>query len=60
MQVDVKILLSRPTVFTTRVAVRRYTGELLGPVAFEPGLVRVRIAGTVHRLPREYVTEAGK
>lgn len=59
--VRIEILLTCPSIGVTRVNVRRMRGVVVGPVAYEPGMLRVRVDGTVTRLLREYLTpeEAG-
>jgi hypothetical protein len=54
--VRIEILCERPRVGATRLNVRRMRGVVLGPVAYEPGMLRVRVGGEVHRLLREYLT----
>jgi hypothetical protein len=54
--VRIEILCERPYIGATRVNVRRMRGVVLGPVAYEPGMLRVRVAGKAVRLLREYLT----
>jgi hypothetical protein len=54
--VRIEVLLSRPGIGVTRVNVRRMRGVVVGPVAFEPGIVRVRVDGQVVRLLRDCLT----
>lgn len=42
--------------FTTRMTYRISTGEVVGAVAYEPSMTRVRVGGTVHRVPLDYLT----
>jgi hypothetical protein len=54
--VHIEILCSRPCIGQTRVNIRRMQGTVLGPVAFEPGMTRVRVNGVAVRLLNEYLT----
>jgi hypothetical protein len=54
--VRIEILLSRPGIGVTRVNVRRTRGVVLGPVAYEPGMLRVMVDGKAVRVLREYLT----
>lgn len=54
--VRIEILCSWPRIGQTRVNVRRAEGTVLGPVAFEPGMTRVRVGGVAVRLLTEYLT----
>lgn len=56
--VRIEILCSRPRIGQTSVRVRRAQGTVLGPVAFEPGMTRVRVNGVAVRLLSEYLTPA--
>jgi hypothetical protein len=54
--VRIEILCERPRIGATRVNVRRMLGVVLGPVTYEPGMLRVRVNGRAVRLLREYLT----
>jgi hypothetical protein len=56
--VRIEILTERPAIGQTRIHVRRLQGVVLGPVAFEPGMTRVRVNGQAVRLLSEYLTPA--
>jgi hypothetical protein len=56
--VRIEILCERPYIGQTRTHVRRMTGTVLGPVAYEPGMTRVRVNGKAVRLLSEYLTPA--
>jgi hypothetical protein len=56
--VRIEIPLTKPRIGQTRQYVRRLQGVVLGPVAFEPGMTRVRVNGQAVRLLSEYLTPA--
>lgn len=53
--VQIEILCSRPCIGVTRITVRRMRGTVLGPVAYEPGMTRVRVNGKAARVLSEYL-----
>jgi hypothetical protein len=55
-EVDIEYLLSTPRIGQTRVCVRRANGVVLGPVAYEPGMLRVRVDGRAVRVLTEYLS----
>lgn len=56
-RVRIEILSARPRVGDTRQTVRVSRGVVVGPVQYEPGMLRVRVDGQVVRLLCEYLTE---
>lgn len=54
-EVDIEYLMSTPRIGQTRSWVRRARGVVLGPVAYEPGMLRVRVDGHAVRVLTEYL-----